>query len=137
MSGVLPKRYKTVKELGRGGFGTVYLAQDLSADGSLVAIKVIDTRQVNPKYISQEVMVHMSARHAQIVPVLEIHNLPDDYMAIVMEYIAGGDLLTYVQTKRYGGGREGRVVRGPKQLSSRVVRRNAWAENLWELLRSG
>ena len=46
----------------------------------------------------------MSARHTQIVPVLEIHNLPDDYMAIVMEYIAGGDLLTYVQTKRYGGG---------------------------------
>jgi len=54
-------RYRVIRELGRGGFGTVYLAQDDAAD-RLVAIKMPRADRVNSDRAKE--MFLREARHA-------------------------------------------------------------------------
>ncbi|CAD7702728.1 unnamed protein product [Ostreobium quekettii] len=99
----LPEHYTFVRDLGEGTYGTVVLARDdrrSHTDNPFVAIKVIDTRQVQHKYIRQEVSVHKSARHKHIVHVHEKVEMEDDFVALVMDYVRGGDLFAYVSKRR-------------------------------------
>ncbi len=91
-------RYTVVRELGRGGMGAVYLAQDVALDRP-VAIKVLPTEfAVQPtlrERFVREARLAGSLSHPNIIHVhaVEEHG---DLLAIVMQYVDGETLLQRV-----------------------------------------
>jgi serine/threonine protein kinase len=86
--------YRIIRQLGRGGFGFVYLAQDTLL-GEDVAIK-----ELIPALVGDEVMLKrflaeakatMRLTHKQIVRTHNVFSEGGNYY-IVMEYMAGGSL---------------------------------------------
>ena len=93
---LLNNRYQLIKKLGRGGFGTTYLAQDIKSSNSLCAIK-----QLNPHHADITTAKKLFKREADILYCLkEIHQVPnfieyfeeDNHSYIVEEYIQGQPL---------------------------------------------
>ncbi len=93
---LLNNRYQIIKKLGRGGFGTTYLAQDIKSSNSLCAIK-----QLNPHHADITTAKKLFRREADILYCLkEIHQIPkfidyfeeDNHSYIVEEYIQGQPL---------------------------------------------
>lgn len=87
-------RYEIVKELGRGGMATVYLARDPSVNRQ-VAIKVLPPQFTHdPQFrarFDREAQVIASLEHTCIVPVYDFGQ-HGDMPYIVMRHLAGGDL---------------------------------------------
>jgi len=73
-------RYRLIEEIGRGGMGVVYLAEDPEL-GRQVAIKVLDD--------GREARVLASLEHPGIVPVHEAGVLPDGRSYYAMKLIRG------------------------------------------------
>ncbi|MEK7485844.1 MAG: protein kinase [Planctomycetota bacterium] len=89
--------YQIEKELGKGGFGQVFLARHQSL-GTQVAIKV----PTHPEYIQSlmsEGVIHHSLQSPHIVKILDVFKESDPPF-IVMEYVAGGSLRETLQTKK-------------------------------------
>lgn len=89
--------YVIEKELGKGGFGQVFLARHQSL-GTKVAIKV----PTHPEYIQQlmsEGVIHHTLQSPHIVKILDVfkESMPP---FIVMEYVSGGSLREYLQSKK-------------------------------------
>ena len=91
------RRYQVHRPIGRGGFGTVYLADMLGDDGFVraVALKVLnanvnDTAEVARRF-RDEARVLGLLRHRAIVNVDGLVYL-GERQALVMEYIDGADL---------------------------------------------
>lgn len=93
--------YLVVRELGRGGMGTVYLAS--RADGQFekkVAIKVLkrgtDTDEVLRRFAAER---HILARldHPNIAHLLDAGTTDDGLPYFVMEYVAGAPLTRYAR----------------------------------------
>lgn len=96
--------YVVVRELGRGGMGTVYLAD--RADGQFekqVAIKVLkrgtDTDEVLRRFASER---HILARldHPNIARLLDAGTTDDGLPYFVMEYVAGVPVTRFVSEGR-------------------------------------
>ena len=83
-------RYRTIRVLGRGGFGTSYLAFDEQANQPVV-VKVIGAEHgstVHAAYARQAGKVaHL--KHPNIAPVLEIGGAPDFPCFIVSKFVEG------------------------------------------------
>ena len=91
-------RYTFVKELGRGGMGTVYLAEDSDLD-RLVAIKVINTPEVTDDLrnrMIREAQIIARLEHPGIVPVHDVGTLPDGRIYYAMKFVRGSRLDEYV-----------------------------------------
>lgn len=97
---ILQNRYRIVKELGRGGFGRVYLAQDMQQGNRWVAIKeMIPDPNASAHALAQART--QFRREAQVLMSLRHHNLPQVYENfaeggneyLVMQYIEGRNLL--------------------------------------------
>ena len=90
-------RYMLIEELGRGGMGIVYKAQD-TLSNRFVAIKVLPpylaTEGQNRIRFFREAELIAKLHHPHIVTVLEV-NQRDNF--IVMEYISGGTLSAWRQ----------------------------------------
>lgn len=88
------KGYTVLREIGRGGMATVYLADHL-ATGKHVAIKVLDsdvsTDDVQIKRFMNEFTLHSMVSSRFVAQIYE-HGFTDDHIYIVMEYFPGGDL---------------------------------------------
>ncbi len=87
--------YRIVAELGRGGFGDVYLAQHIFfANRPQVAIKLLRASLFSPKeherFIQEAQLLNMLT-HAHILPILDA-GMQEDLPYIVMEYASGGSL---------------------------------------------
>lgn len=101
---LLFRRYRVVRELGRGGMGVVMLAQDTALDIP-VAVKVVpetvvkDTESVSD--LRKEVLRGMALAHPGIV---RTHNFDRDESGagIIMEYV-DGETLTDLKQKQPGG----------------------------------
>ncbi|MEM1349117.1 MAG: protein kinase [Myxococcota bacterium] len=99
---ILAGRYRITSEIGRGGFGTVYLAQQLNVDRD-VAIKVLP-----PKFMSIPDVVERFKREATLSSRLQhpntitIHDYGqhDNSLFIVMEYLRGEDLADVLRRER-------------------------------------
>ena len=87
-------RYETLRQLGRGGLGAVYLARDLLADGSHVALKVCHAN-VGPEELLREFRILRELRHPGLARAFDVGRLPAGREAyFTMEYVKGNTLET-------------------------------------------
>lgn len=100
---LLKQRYRLLKQIGSGGFGAVYTAEDTQFGNRRVAIKILSERGLDP----QETLAATEAfkREAFMLAGLTHPNLPGifDYFieqgrcCLVMSFIAGETLEEYLQ----------------------------------------
>jgi eukaryotic-like serine/threonine-protein kinase len=94
---VVGTRYTFLRELGRGGMGTVYLASDRELD-RLVAIKALNTPVVTDglrERMIREAQIIARLEHPGIVPVHDAGTLPDGRIYYAMKYVRGSRLDEY------------------------------------------
>jgi len=88
-------QYEVERELGSGGFGTVYRCRD-PVIGKVVAIKVLERQfSMDPVYAErflEEARAAARIGHEGIVDVLGFGALPDGRRYLVMEYLRGNTL---------------------------------------------
>ena len=90
-------KYTIVKELGRGGMGTVYLAEDGELN-RLVALKVLKTSEVTDDLrnrMVREAQIIARLEHPGIVPVHDVGTLPDGRIFYAMKFVRGSRLDEY------------------------------------------
>jgi len=91
-------KYTLIKELARGGMGTVYLAKDVELDRQ-VAIKVLNIADVNDdtrRRMIREARIIARLEHPGIVPVHDVGTLPDDRVFYAMKFVRGSRLDEYI-----------------------------------------
>lgn len=109
--------YQIEKELGRGGFGVVFLARRL-ADGLPVAIKVMLPRVTVPpveieKFL-REMTITAQLRHPNIVKLFD-QGHSEGLPYFIMEYCEGGSLMDFIQQQ---GGKVPLKVAQPIMLAA-------------------
>lgn len=90
-------RYRVLKVLGSGTFGTVALCQDtFYQDDEKKAIKIVSNAS---KYIYKEIINHRKLRHPHVIQFRRLLELRGQ-VGIVMEFADGGNLFDYVKQRR-------------------------------------
>jgi serine/threonine protein kinase len=101
------RRFRFIKEIAEGGFGKVYLAEQLSSDGfsRIVAVKLLHAKWSSHDEVvmrtRDEARLLGLIRHQHIVKVEDLTSI-DGKCAIVMEYLEGVDLknmITFLREK--------------------------------------
>lgn len=90
-------KYTFVKELARGGMGTVYLADDTELNRQ-VAIKVLSTPELTEdlrRRMIREAQIIARLEHPGIVPVHDVGVLPDGRVFYAMKFVRGVRLDEY------------------------------------------
>ena len=99
---LLAGRYRVVKQLGQGGMGSVWLAEDLKLDGHKVAVKMLPSILVSNKRAYQQVkaeaLVSLKLSHPNIVTVRAFEEEGGNPF-LVMDYIDGQTLDDYLAEK--------------------------------------
>lgn len=92
--------FKIIKELGAGGFGKVYLAEE-ELSGKKVAIKRLHKNLLDdPDFILNEIKTISKFNHPNIVQ-YHIAFVKDDELFIVMEYCEGGSVADAIVRKKF------------------------------------
>ncbi|KFM24010.1 Serine/threonine-protein kinase SAPK2 [Auxenochlorella protothecoides] len=92
-------RYRTLKYINKGSFGFVVLAESRDTRET-VAIKFVEvTNESDRKHSHREIMNHQSLLHPHVVQLKEVMCVPP-FLAIVMEFVPGGDMFQYVVSRR-------------------------------------
>lgn len=107
---VLPKinrRYETLKLIGRGSFGVVYLARR-QADSRQCVVKLIDMANMSEKDKNEATneceVLQKLRRHPHIIKILEHFYDEDGKLCIVMDFADGGDLSQRIDIQKRSGG---------------------------------
>jgi TolB-like protein len=102
----LRDRYRLVRELGRGGMATVWLAQDLRHDRP-VALKLLHQElaaSLGPERFLREIHTAGRLQHPHILPVLDSGNAPlpgrPDLLWYTMPYVEGETLRERLRRER-------------------------------------
>ncbi len=99
---LLAGRYRVVRQLGQGGMGSVWLAEDTKLDGFKVAIKMLPSVLVNNKrayaQVKAEALVSLKLSHPNIVTVRAFEEESGSPF-LVMDYIDGQTLDEYLAEK--------------------------------------
>jgi serine/threonine protein kinase len=104
---VLRSRYLIREQIGQGGTGSIYLAEDTRLQGRLCALKEVEHNQALPKeYLAQA--REQFFREASVLARLDHPNLPkvSDFFSegprdyLVMDYVPGKDLRQRMQEAR-------------------------------------
>eukprot|EP00890_Picochlorum_soloecismus_P002510 jgi/Picsp_1/325/NSC_00324-R1_snf1-like protein kinase len=91
--------YKKIRELNRGAYGLVVLAEDRNTREKF-ALKFIERGpQSVSRYVHREIVNHMKLRHPHVISLREVF-LTQRHLVLVMEYAPGGDLFSLVQTQK-------------------------------------
>jgi serine/threonine-protein kinase len=92
---VVADRYRIQLELGRGGMGTVYLAEHVTV-GRRVAVKVLtrewSAHETVARRFREEARAASAVGHPNIVEVFDAGTLPDGRLYLVMEHLQGRSL---------------------------------------------
>ncbi len=96
---LLAGRYRIVRQLGRGGMGSVWLAEDAQLDGKPFAIKMLPTILVSNRraynQLKAEALVAMRLVHPNIVQIRAFEE-NDGNPFLVMDYVDGQTLDDYI-----------------------------------------
>jgi serine/threonine protein kinase len=87
-------RYRLERRIGRGGMGSVWLAED-TALGRPVAVKVLDLDDASGSLaarLTEEARILARLEHPGIVPVHDVGRLPDGRVFYAMRYVHGEPL---------------------------------------------
>ncbi|MEZ5962412.1 MAG: serine/threonine-protein kinase [Planctomycetota bacterium] len=90
--------YDLLRELGRGGMGVVYLAEERDADRRLVALKVALQAPTDPDLRAQlafEREALAALAHDNVVRLFDAGTTPDGHPWLAMEYVDGEPLDEY------------------------------------------
>ena len=101
LTAALASRYALLRELGRGGMATVYLAQDVKHDRP-VALKVLHPElaaTLGPERFLQEVRLTARLQHPHILPVFDSGEA-DGQLWYVMPYVEGESLRARIARER-------------------------------------
>jgi serine/threonine protein kinase len=124
-------QYELIREIGRGGMGTVYLARDLRL-GRLVAIKLLSRlgSYDNARLLS-EARVTARCNHENIVVIHDVGE-HDQHPYMVLEYVAGQTLRAWLddRARRSGDGTPPLPPSLAASLMIPVVRALAYAHDM-------
>ncbi|CAN8077116.1 unnamed protein product [Agarophyton chilense] len=129
--------YTLGKQLGKGSYGEVFLATDRLTHAQ-VAVKIIRKNPVNrkqKKFLQREQAIMTTVDHENIVKTIEIFDIPSK-LAIVSEYMKGGELFDLIITSQYFTEEKARhisrqILEGVRYLHSRnIVHRDIKPENV-------
>jgi len=99
---LLANRYRVVRQLGQGGMGCVWLAEDTQLDNKLFAIKMLPSILVSNKrayrQLKDEALVAMQLVHPSIVQIRAFEENGGNPF-LVMDYIDGQTLDDYLAEK--------------------------------------
>ncbi len=101
MEGKIIEQFRILREIGRGGMGVVYLAEDLRLQRK-VALKFLKNIHLNQsayKKILEEARQAARINHPGIVTIYDVVQTKE-YQFIVMEYIEGRSLSSFMNTHR-------------------------------------
>lgn len=87
-----------IRELGKGGFGTVYEANNFD-DRLKVALKIVKDPQ-NAIHAIREGQRLRRTKHKNIVVMHKVHHIDDGICALEMEVVPGGDLFKHLEACR-------------------------------------
>ncbi len=107
---VLHERYRIAHQVGQGGMGSIYQAEDLRLEGRLCAIKEVQGDTTLPPETQQQAREQFY-REASVLARLDHPNLPkvSDYFSegdrdyLVMDFVAGRDLKAIMDEARQNG----------------------------------
>ncbi|XP_076235688.1 uncharacterized protein LOC143180047 [Calliopsis andreniformis] len=100
------KTVKLIDELGSGNFGNVYLGHLDDANNTLVAIKMsqetnmIPISDIRQQFIEEIEIMKKAGTHPHLVSLIGYCIQPNKPICILLEYMQGGDLLTYLHLKK-------------------------------------
>ena len=105
--------YRVVRELGSGGMGSVYLAEQQQPVRRQVALKVVklgmDTREVLARFAAErQALARMN--HPHVAQVFDAGTTPEGRPFFVMEFVEGLSLTTFCDAKRLGTAQRVRLV---------------------------
>ncbi len=104
--------YYLIQEIGRGGMGVVFMAQQESSE-RIVALKLLGPdspiSDVDVERFREEAQTAADLEHANIVPIYDVGE-HDGQLYFTMRFIGGGDLAEHVQE----------FLNNPKQSASMV-----------------
>ncbi|WP_123040645.1 serine/threonine-protein kinase [Cohnella candidum] len=109
-------RYRIVGQIGRGGMGSVYLAEDLRLNGKLRALKLTCTLTSESEAFIREARILADLQHPNLPDIVDYFP-PDEsgWAVLVMEYVPG-DTLGDVFARSGGRLPYARVLRYLEQL---------------------
>jgi CHASE2 domain-containing sensor protein/predicted Ser/Thr protein kinase len=91
---IIVKRYRIIKEIGKGGMGRVLLVHDMKLD-ELIAFKLLMPymagEEENIKRFTREIKITRKINHPNVIRVFDIGEWRGNHF-ITMEYIEGGNL---------------------------------------------
>lgn len=97
---VFDRRYRIIEEIGRGGMGCVFKAEDTELDIT-VALKIIRPHlSSNPRFIEQfkkEMLLARAISHENVIRIFDLGEAPG-VKYISMEYIKGENLKDFLHT---------------------------------------
>jgi len=103
---LLADRFELSEELGRGGYGAVYLAKDLKRRSKYVAVKITLPKEGESDHLQND-LTHELERHelihdmSHVVRSHDVHQADLDGLPLVllsMEYADGGNLRSWLDT---------------------------------------
>ena len=121
---LLANRYRIVMQLGQGGMGSVWLAEDTQLDGKLFAIKMLPSILVSNKraynQLKAEALVAMKLVHPNIVQIRAFEE-NDGNPFLVMDYIDGETLDEWLGDRgQESGASEEEVIRLLKPIAEAI-----------------
>ena len=91
---VVKQRYRIVKQLGQGGFGAVYRAEDLSLKTFCALKENLDYWEEAQRQFEREARLLAGLRHPNLPRVTDYFSIPAQGQYLVMDFIEGYDLQT-------------------------------------------
>jgi serine/threonine protein kinase len=123
---ILRDRYMIREQIGQGGTGSIYLADDMRLEGRLCALKEVEHNQALPTHVLEQAREQFF-REASVLARLDHPNLPkvSDFFSdgprdyLVMDFVPGKDLRERMQEARRNNNflSENEVLRWAVQLA--------------------